>query len=206
MPNNKDDYLLVIWEYLESLGKVSEKDISVRLNLSPPTVWEYLGKLEKDGMIKKNRREIRFTPTGYKTAIPLVRMHRITEVFAYKYLEVPWEDTHSSVMELEHLFEGERGEKLFKNLGYPDSCPHGNPTDPVRKIREISASYAEPGEYTIQRVSLEEHSFLKELASVSAFPETKVRVEKGDYIEVETQNGSFKLDQFTAQSLKLVRA
>lgn len=206
MPNSKEDYLLVIWEYLESLGKVSEKDISLRLNLSAPTVWEYLGKLEKDGMITKNRREILLTPKGTKITVPLVRMHRIAEVFAYSHLEIPWEDTHSSVMELEHIFTGEKGEKLFKNLGYPDICPHGNPIDPLRKVKEIPASYAESGEYIIQRISLEDHEFLKSLASISAFPGKKIKLEKGDYIKIETENGSLKLDPFTAQALKLVRS
>lgn len=206
MPNNKEDYLLVTWEYLETIGRVSEKDIARRLKISAPTASEYVSKLAEDGLISKNGRDINFTPKGLRKAVPIVREHRIVEVFAYRFLEVPWEDSHSSVMELEHLFHGDKGEKLYKNIGRPETCPHGNPVNPSEIRKELSVSLAEPGKYILNRVSFEDRRLLKELASISAYPGSRVEVLVDSNTRIETDNGEIKLDPFTSYALKLVRA
>lgn len=48
---NREDYLLVIWEFLESFDKVTEKELANRLKISPPTAYEYLTKLSDEGLI-----------------------------------------------------------------------------------------------------------------------------------------------------------
>ncbi len=205
MANNKEDYLLVTWEFLETIGRVSEKDIARRLKISAPTVSEYVAKLEQDGLLRKNGRDLNFTPKGYRAVIPIVREHRIVEVFAYKFLEIPWEDSHSSVMELEHLFHGSKGENLYKNIGRPDACPHGNPVNPSDIKREVSVSLAEEGRYTLNRISFEERRLLKELANISAFPGSSVSVINDGSIRLQSENGEVVLDPFTSYALKLIK-
>lgn len=205
MVNNMDDYLLVIWEFLEASGKVTAKDISDRLKISAPTASEYIAKLEGEGLITKDGRYMKLTPTGSRHTIPLVRMHRISEVFAHKMLEIPWEESHKSVMELEHIFQGESGEKLFRNLGSPEKCPHGNPTDPLRRISDNSAFLSDPGAHIISRISFEDYGFLKMLASINAFPGEKIILYRDENITIETLNGSLKLEPVMAQSLRLAR-
>ncbi len=200
---NREDYLLVIWEFLESFDKITEKQIADRLEISPPTAYEYLLKLAEEGLINKDGKNISFTLSGKKVTRDLVRMHRISEVFAYKFLEVPWEDTHASVMELEHIFNGDRGEVLFKNLGRPELCPHGNPTDPEVKLREVPLMLAEEGDYVIRRVVFEDQPLLKRLASINALPETAVKVYRGDDLEIETDHGVLKIPHNLAMSLRL---
>ena len=206
MTNNKDDYLLVIWEFLEASGKITGKDLSDRLKISPPTVSEYVTKLEAEGLVAREGRYMQLTPAGIRQTVPLVRMHRISEVFAYKMLEIPWEESHSSVMELEHIFNGNMGERLFKNLGSPEKCPHGNPVDPTANIADESAFLSDTGRFVISRVSLEDYAFLKQLASISAFPNEQIDLFKGDEIVIETGNGSMKLDPIMAQSLRLAKS
>ncbi|MDS0256252.1 metal-dependent transcriptional regulator [Thermoplasmatales archaeon AK] len=82
MTLNREDYLLVIWEYLEAFGKASEKDLAQRLKISAPTAHEYLEKLSQEGMILKTRGDLTMTRKGRSLAAELVRMHRISEVFA----------------------------------------------------------------------------------------------------------------------------
>lgn len=200
---NREDYLLVIWEFLESFDRISEKELATRLKISSPTAYEYLLKLADEGLVNKEGKKISFTPAGRAAARDLVRMHRISEVFAYKFLEVPWEETHASVMELEHLFSGTKGEVLFKNLGRPESCPHGNPTDPDLKYRETPLLVAEEGDYVIKRVVFEEQALLRELSSINAVPGTPVKVYRGDSLEIENQNGTLKIPHTMAMSLRL---
>lgn len=203
MANNAEDYLLVIWEYLEAYGKVLEKDISRRLKISAPTASEYLVKLMTDDLIMKNGREILLTKKGLGKTLPVVRMHRVVEVFSYRILEVPWEEVHASVMELEHLFKGERGEKLFKNLGYPEACPHGNPVNPVNNDKEVNASSAPEGTYRVLRTTNEEESFLKSLSHAGIFPGKTVKILNGEVVEIEGENGLLKLDHYKSMALRM---
>jgi len=202
---NREDYLLVTWEYLESFENASEKDIALRLGITAATTSQYISALVDEGLLYRDGRSISFTPSGRKMTVPLVRMHRISEVFAYRFLEVPWEDSHASVMELEHLFTGEKGEKLFKNLGRPLTCPHGNPTNPVERIPGISASLLQAGKYKVSRVVFEDRNLLRKLASIEAFPEKEVILETVDGITLQTQIGEIKLTPPETQALILVR-
>lgn len=200
---NREDYLLVIWEHLEAFDTITEKQIADRLKISPPTAYEYLMKLKEEGLVNKDGKDISFTLNGKKAARELVRMHRISEVFAYKFLEVPWEEAHASVMELEHIFNGKRGEVLFKNLGRPELCPHGNPTDPDVKLREVPLMVAEEGDYVIRRIVFEDQDLLKKLASIDALPDTNVKVYRGEELQIENDHGTLKIPHKLSMSLRL---
>ncbi len=202
---NREDYLLVTWEYLESFESASEKDIASRLGITAATASQYISALVEEGLLYRDGRSISFTAAGRKMAVPLVRMHRISEVFAYRFLEVPWEDSHASVMELEHLFSGEKGEKLFKNLGRPLTCPHGNPTNPLERIAGISASLLQDGKYKVSRVVFEDRNLLKKLASIEAFPEREIILGTIDGATIESPTGEIKLSPSETQALILVR-
>ncbi|MFG1520099.1 MAG: metal-dependent transcriptional regulator [Thermoplasmataceae archaeon] len=202
---NRQDYLLVTWEYLESFENVSEKDIASRLGITAATASQYISALVDEGLLYRDGRSISFTLTGRRMTVPLVRMHRVSEVFAYRFLEVPWEDSHASVMELEHLFSGEKGEKLFKNLGRPLTCPHGNPTNPVERIPGISASLLQAGKYKVSRVVFEDRNLLKKLASIEAFPEREIVLNTVDGATIQSQVGEIKLSPSEAQALILVK-
>ncbi|MCL4341909.1 MAG: metal-dependent transcriptional regulator [Candidatus Thermoplasmatota archaeon] len=206
MTLNREDYLLVMWEFIESFGSITEKALADRLKISPPTAHEYLQKLTDAGLIIKKRGDIRFTPDGHRQAIDLVRMHRVTEVFAHRFLEIPWEDTHSSVMELEHLFSGDKGDKLFKNLGNPETCPHGNPTDPLRPEVEVSLTLAPEGKYIFKRISFEERDILRSLSSLNCLPGTWVEIIKSpDEFVMVTENGEIKIPENLSLAVRLSR-
>ena len=205
MTLNREDYLLVIWEFLESFDRISEKELANRLKISPPTAYEYLTKLSDEGLINKEGKKISFTPMGRNMARELVRMHRIAEVFAYNFLEVPWEETHASVMELEHIFSGKRGEVLFKNLGKPEACPHGNPIDPEVRFKEVPLLLADDGQYTVKRVVFEDQDLLKSLASINALPGTVLSVHRGEALEVDNEYGTLKVPHPVSMSLRLSR-
>ncbi len=202
---NKEDYLLVTWEFLESFESASERDIASRLGITAATASQYISALLEEGLLNREGRSILFTPSGKKMTVPLVRMHRVSEVFAYRFLEVPWEDSHVSVMELEHLFYGEKGETLFKNLGRPSTCPHGNPTNPVERVPGISASLLQTGNYKVSRVVFEDRDLLKKLASVEAYPGREVILDTSDGVTLKTEIGEIKLFPAETQALILVK-
>ncbi len=201
---NYEDYLLVIWEYSESVGRTSEVDIARRLKITLPTVNEYVGKLLGMGLVEKNARELKLTRSGKKVTIPVVRSHRIAEVFAMKFLEIEWEEVHRAVMDLEHLFSGSYGDNLYKHLGYPDKCPHGNPIDVTTPGSRITPLTAKNGEYVLDRITLELNDTLEKLSGISAFPGTKVRLYwENNQVTLENDQGKVSLSEVENQSIRL---
>ncbi len=188
-----EDYLLVMWEYIESFGKVSEADISKRLDIKAPTVNEYIKKLEQMGLVQRKLREVQFTSSGRRFTIPLVKAHRIAEIFAYRFLEVPWEEVHSGVMELEHLLTGAYGDRLYKHLGYPKTCPHGNPVSAIARKSSQSVTVLDEGKYIVDRVVFEDRALLNKLMKADMMPGTRVNLYKGISNRIEAKGGSVDL-------------
>jgi DtxR family Mn-dependent transcriptional regulator len=203
MTLNLEDYLLVMWEFRESFTKVSEVDISKRLKISAPTVTEYISKMEQMGLVKRASREVTFTTSGVKFTVPIVRAHRIAEVFAQKILEVPWEEAHKAVMDLEHLFSGSYGDNLFKHLGYPETCPHGNPTAVTTKDNSTNPMLLDEGTYVFGKVVFEDYDMLRKLSSVSILPGTLVKLTKDPECRIESPNGEITLNDRESMMVRL---
>ncbi|AAT43733.1 metal-dependent transcriptional regulator [Picrophilus oshimae] len=182
--NNLEDYLKEIYNNMDAFGSANESMISKRLKVSMPTVSEYLDKLRNRGLIKSIGRDILLTDRGMKLAYPVIRRHRIAEVMALKIFEVPWEETDSEVMDLEHAINDKYVPYVIKNLGNPDRCPHGNPINPDQKMNDKSIFSVEPGVYTLSRIVYEDISILKKLVEINAFPGTEIKIEKNDKINV----------------------
>ena len=70
---------------------------------------------------------ISLTKKGVEIAITLVRKHRIWEVFLTKKLNFLWSDVHADAEMLEHAASDKVIDELYKYLGEPKYCQHGNP-------------------------------------------------------------------------------
>ncbi|MGC8546137.1 MAG: metal-dependent transcriptional regulator [Thermoplasmata archaeon] len=206
MKNNPDDYILAVWEIEESFGKVNEKDVASRLNVSLPTAWEALHKLSDENMLTIGRSGLSFTPKGKIIAANTMRAHRITEYFAYSFLEVPWEESHEAVMYLEHGFTGNMLETLYKNMGFPKKCPHGNPIDVMDSLREEDLTNVRDGSYEIERIVYEDREFLRKIADSGSKPGERVKIERNDeYIIILGQNGEIKMDKYLARGIRVTK-
>lgn len=204
MKHNAQDYLLAIWELSESFEFVNEKSVAQRLDISLPSAWEGIHRLEREKQLTVAKRGLRFTKDGYVNAMQMVRAHRITEHFAYAFLEVPWDEVHNSVMDLEHDFPDRLLSNLYRKMGSPDYCPHGNPIKPDRKMIEVTASEAPEGNYYLVRQVLEEHSFLKKLLDAGSTPGTPIRLEKGeDSLYLTGQNGELNVPINMGKTIRL---
>ncbi len=127
-------------EYLETIlnlnveGKtVLAVHLAKRLLVSPPTVAGALRRLKRDGLISANsRKEIELTDIGKQEALKIVRRHRLVERLLTDILEVEWSECHEEACRMEHAISPLVERKLYKRLGRPATCPHGNPI-PVDK-------------------------------------------------------------------------
>jgi DtxR family transcriptional regulator, iron-dependent repressor len=122
-------------EYLQSLFWLQEAglpmtgaNVARAMQLSPPTVHEMVGRLERDGYITRRRdRTISFTPEGAEHAEGIVRRHRMIERFLTDVLGVPWDQVHEEAERLEHAMSPVLEERMHAAIGKAETCPHGHP-------------------------------------------------------------------------------
>jgi DtxR family Mn-dependent transcriptional regulator len=205
--HNSQDYLLAVWELIESYGSANEKGVSERLGISLPSAWEGIHRLEREQQLRILKKGLAFTREGYVNALKVTNAHRISEYFAYSYLEVPWDEVHNSVMNLEHDFSDRLLSNLYKKMGSPAYCPHGNPINPSQKMLEVSAFEAEEGKYYFVRPVLEKYDFLKQLLNSGSTPGKMVVLEKnGGKIYLEGESGEIKIPAELERTVRLRQA
>ena len=121
--------------YLEIIYMMAVEDQSVigarlaeSLHVSRPTVTTTLKRMVRQGLVKiDGRKEIRLTTKGHAIAERLQHRHRIVERWLTDVLGLDWAKSDAEAHHLEHAMSDEVAELLNKNLGYPTTCPHGNP-------------------------------------------------------------------------------
>lgn len=127
MTPNKEDYLKAIYKLGGSEELVSNKQIAAALQIAPASVTEMLQKMKREGLIHyEPYKGSRLTDEGVRTAISLVRGHRLWEVFLMRHLGYSWSEAHEDAELLEHITPSRLTARLDQFLGYPAHCPHGS--------------------------------------------------------------------------------
>jgi DtxR family Mn-dependent transcriptional regulator len=154
-----ESYLEIIFMMAAEGQPVIGARLADALRVSRPTVTATLRRMVRDGFVKLNeRKEIQLTPKGQAIAEHLQRRHRVVERWLTDILGFDWARSDAEAHKLEHAMSDEVFELLNKQLGYPATCPHGNPIP--GNARAETASNAIPlatvreGEHvTIVRIS-----------------------------------------------------
>ncbi|MGH2705330.1 MAG: metal-dependent transcriptional regulator [Actinomycetota bacterium] len=126
LPQGARAYLESIFEMEEEGARIAQARIARRLGVSAATVSEHVRRLDKDGLIEIDGRDIRLTQVGRETAAPLVRRHRLAERLLTDILEIPWHRAHHEAEAWEHVISPEVEERILAKTG-ARTCPHGNP-------------------------------------------------------------------------------
>jgi DtxR family Mn-dependent transcriptional regulator len=95
------------------------------LSVTPPTVTNTLKRMVRDGLITMDKNGTRLTKAGKQSARTVLRRHMLTEWMMARIL--PWSKLHQEAHNLEHAISSEVETALFRELGNPQTCPHGNP-------------------------------------------------------------------------------
>jgi DtxR family Mn-dependent transcriptional regulator len=108
--------------------KVSLKAIAEVLNNNPASVVDMIRKLsDKELVLYDKSKGVRLTEKGNRSALMVVRRHRLWEVFLLEKLGYRWEQIHDIAEQLEHIHDPELADRLDKFLGFPKYDPHGDP-------------------------------------------------------------------------------
>ncbi|MEA2422065.1 MAG: DtxR family transcriptional regulator, Mn-dependent transcriptional regulator [Thermoleophilaceae bacterium] len=124
-----EDYAKAIY-VLETRGQepVSTTAIAERLAVTPGSVSAMVRKLADLELVTHTPyRGVRLTDAGRRTALEVIRHHRLLELFLAEVLEMPWDRVHQEAEVLEHVLSSELEEIIAAKLGNPTHDPHGDP-------------------------------------------------------------------------------
>ncbi len=138
------DYLSLIYVLERDSSPIVGAQLADLLGVSAPTVTNTLKRMVRDGLIQMDDKGTRLTEAGRESARTVVRRHMLTEWMMVRRL--PWSKLHGEAHNLEHAISAETEAALLKELGNPETCPHGNPLPGSEKavagwrpLTEISA-------------------------------------------------------------------
>jgi len=142
----EEEYLQIIF-WLEEAGlPMTGANVARAMQLSPPTVHEMIGRLERDGYVNRGSdKSLVFTDEGREHATAIVRRHRLIERFLTDVLGIPWDEVHEEAERLEHAMSPVLEERMLAAIGGATTCPHGHPIVEGAREQGVLLADVEPG-------------------------------------------------------------
>ena len=135
----EENYLKTIY-HLSSAGQkqVNTNAIAERMETKPASVSDMIKKLSDKGAITHIKYQgVNITDEGKKSALWVIRKHRLWEVFLVEKLNFHWNEVHEIAEQLEHIRSSLLISRLDEFLEFPKFDPHG---DPIPDAEGIIAS------------------------------------------------------------------
>ena len=132
-----EDYLKIIYWLSRLPGKVNTSAIAHALKISSASVTDMLKRLSENGYITYTPYYgVRLAKKGEKTALKVIRRHRLLELFLVKALGYTWDSVHDEAERLEHVVSDELESRIDTYLGNPRYDPHGDPIPTLEGVME----------------------------------------------------------------------
>jgi DtxR family Mn-dependent transcriptional regulator len=168
----EEEYLQILFWLQEAGLPMTAANLARAMQLSPPTVHEMVGRLERDGYVKRGQdKAIAFTESGAQEAEGIVRRHRLIERFLTDVLGVPWDEVHEEAERLEHAMSPVLEERMRAAIGEAKTCPHGHPILAGTRVAGVPLADVEVGaSVRILRFENEAEDLLRYLKSSGLEP------------------------------------
>ena len=189
--HSTDEYLETIYFLAFPVGEYQpatkgSRTVAVRvadmLGVSRASASEMLKRLEADGLVERGEhKEAILTPEGRKLAERAVRRHRIIERLLTDFMGYTPGEAHEQADLLGDTFTDEMIERIAKQLGDPERCPHGWPVDPAFEQAENAelaplAALEAPAKATIVRLAEHDGDLLHWFYDEGFVPGTKIEL------------------------------
>lgn len=177
-------YLKAVTELATPGSCVPISALAERLGVSSVSATEMVHRLSAQGLLAHIRYQgVDLTEQGSHQAAAVVRSHRLWERFLADCLGLSWAAVHEMACRLEHATDPEVADALDAFLGYPATCPHGNPIPDARGAVQAtsdgSLTALVPGETAVVvRIHPESDSLLAYLDSQGLRPGARVIVQE----------------------------
>jgi DtxR family Mn-dependent transcriptional regulator len=121
-------YLETIYNMTMEGDRVLGVRLAEKFGVSRATVTEMIKRLVNEGLVTQDRRRgVQLTEEGVVITEGLLRRHRLAERLLFDVLGLDWVSAHEQAHVLEHWISPEVEERISRFLGFPRTCPHGNP-------------------------------------------------------------------------------
>ncbi|MFD0977147.1 metal-dependent transcriptional regulator [Salinimicrobium gaetbulicola] len=126
---SEENYLKAIFHLEKKYsGGVSTNALAEEMETKASSVTDMVKKLSDKKLVKYRKYQgVTLSEQGRKTAIEVIRKHRLWEVFLVDKLNFAWDEVHDIAEQLEHIKSEKLTEELDNFLGHPKRDPHGDP-------------------------------------------------------------------------------
>lgn len=181
-----EDYLRAIYKLQEQGERVSTSAVAERMGVAAASVTKMLKRLAALELVEHEPYQgVALTELGRKTALGVVRQHRLIELFLTKVLKVPWDRVHEEAHRLEHVLSDYLEERMSEILDDPRFDPHGQPIptkDGVIFRQEVmrlsDAAVGQSG--IVAEIEDDDAALLRYVAKRGLFPQTKIKILERD--------------------------
>src|SRR5690606_20673606 len=129
MTRSEENYLKTIFHLGTGQGgAISTNAIAQQMDTKPSSVTDMAKKLADKGLVHyKKYQGVSLTTSGNRTALSIIRKHRLWEVFLVQKLDFTWDEVHEVAEQLEHIKSEKLIDRLDAMLELPRFDPHGDP-------------------------------------------------------------------------------
>ncbi len=123
-----EDYVKAIYLLHQEHAQVTTSLLAKQLGVAPASVSGMIHKLAKLNLVTHiPYRGVALTDLGQRTALGVLRRHRLLELFLVEALEYSWDEVHAEADVLEHVISETLEARIAERLGHPIADPHGDP-------------------------------------------------------------------------------
>lgn len=129
MTRSEENYLKTIFHLGGDDSKsITTNAIAEQMETKPSSVTDMAKKLADKGLVDYVKYQgVSLTESGVRTALSIIRKHRLWETFLVQRLGFNWDEVHEVAEQLEHIKSEQLIDRLDEHLGFPKHDPHGDP-------------------------------------------------------------------------------
>ncbi len=125
-----ENYLKAIYALCEEspAGEATMTRLAASLGVTTGTATSMVKKLNAGKLARYHRYGgVTLTDKGRRTALDVLRRHRLIETFLVEALQLDWAEVHEEAERLEHAVSSRLLDAIDTFLGHPATDPHGDP-------------------------------------------------------------------------------
>lgn len=124
----EENYIKTIYLLQANGGLVNTNAVATSIQTSAASVTDMLKKLKLKKLLEYEKyKGFKLNNEGRKTALYIIRKHRLWETFLVNKLQFKWDEVHEVAEQLEHIQSTKLIDHLADFLGNPQFDPHGDP-------------------------------------------------------------------------------
>lgn len=129
LSQSEENYIKAIYSLeQQNSSSVGTNELAAKMETKASSVTDMIKRLSEKSLINYEKyKGCELTDAGVKSALKLIRKHRLWETFLVEKLNFGWEEVHDVAEQLEHINSTQLTDRLEEFLDYPKYDPHGDP-------------------------------------------------------------------------------